>query len=136
MLWKLFHTPTCVKLVAIEAEAMDSSHPLAVAARRYLSTGAAVATEEAKKVLGSKRNAGTCKERVCCALLPEAGGHALLHSRSHLSLSTRFSGMGGGEMAAFLAGATTNVRFHLLTQCDVIPEAFEDARPQRSKCRD
>ena len=59
-------------------------------------------------------------------------GKCLLHARSHLSLSTRFSGMGGAEMSAFLAGAHLNVRFHLLSQCDVLSEAFSD--PHHHSC--
>ena len=81
---------------------MDQQHPLVRAAARYLDTAKEVA-------LTAARN---------------ASGHAALTHRRHLRVATHFTGMGGGEHACSLVGASCGLKMHLVGQCDLVPEAM------------
>ena len=87
-----------VAKVGRSVPAMDSSHPL-VLATRYLRAASTVALESASP-------------------------QSILKVRNGLTLSTCFSGMGGGEYAAYLVGIASSTQIQLLQQCDVGKEQF------------
>lgn len=81
---------------------MNSEHPLVQAAWRFLHVARQEAVEYATQ-LGEPI--------------------ALLH-RDHLRVSTHFSGMGGGELSAFLVAKAVGLPVRLVSQCDITPESM------------
>ena len=88
---------------------MDENHPLVAGIRRCLQVTREVSFETA------------------AGLQTDSSYPALF--REHLRVGTWFTGMGGGEMACFLASSQTGLCFRLVNQCDVTAEAMAVTHP-------